>query len=159
MPAWDWRSWGAALWVLAIATIIRFINLGEPNKLVFDEVYYAQEGQQLLDHSVEFRTATNAAGQATASSADFVVHPPLGKWIIAAGIKLFEGNHSVTQAFAWRFTAALLGSIAVLIITRMARRLFRSTVLGCVAGLLMALDGMEFVLSRTAILDIFLMFF
>jgi dolichyl-phosphate-mannose-protein mannosyltransferase len=35
----------------------------------------------------------------------------------------------------------------------------RSTLLGCTAGLLMALDGLEFVLSRTGILDIFLMFF
>ena len=37
--------------------------------------------------------------------------------------------------------------------------MFGSTVLGCAAGLLMALDGMHFVLSRTALLDIFLMFF
>ena len=37
--------------------------------------------------------------------------------------------------------------------------MFRSTVLGATAGLLMALDGMHFVLSRTAILDIFVMFF
>src|SRR5262249_10508018 len=36
---------------------------------------------------------------------------------------------------------------------------FRSTVLACTAGLLMSLDGMHFVLSRTALLDIFLMFF
>ena len=41
---------------------------------------------------------------------------------------------------------------------RIARRMTRSTWLGCVAGLLLALDGLEFVLSRTAILDIFLMF-
>ena len=34
----------------------------------------------------------------------------------------------------------------------------RSTLLGCVAGLLMSLDGLELVLSRTAILDIFVMF-
>ncbi|HEY7146070.1 MAG TPA: phospholipid carrier-dependent glycosyltransferase, partial [Streptosporangiaceae bacterium] len=34
----------------------------------------------------------------------------------------------------------------------------RSTLLGCVAGLLLALDGLEFVLSRTALLDIFVMF-
>ncbi len=49
--------------------------------------------------------------------------------------------------------------LSVLILTRTARRMFRSTVLGCTAGLLMALDGMHFVLSRTAILDIFVMFF
>ena len=63
------------------------------------------------------------------------------------------------DAFGWRFMAAVCGVLSVLIMTRMARRMFRSTVLGAAAGLLMALDGMHFVLSRTAILDIFLMFF
>src|SRR6185312_2079478 len=48
---------------------------------------------------------------------------------------------------------------SILILIRVTRRMFRSTVLGCAAGLLMTLDGMEFVLSRTALLDIFLMFF
>src|SRR5258705_5735262 len=138
MPAWTWSSWAAAMWVTAIAAILRLIILGEPNKLVFDEVYYAQEGQQLLDHGVEWRYITDAAGQTTASQADFVVHPPLGKWIIAGGIKLFEGSDAVTQAFAWRFMAAVCGTLAVLIITRLARRLFRSARLGCVAGLLVA---------------------
>src|SRR5438874_1871572 len=51
------------------------------------------------------------------------------------------------------------GPLAILLICRIARRMTRSTLLGCVAGLLMALDGLEFVLSRTGILDIFLMFF
>jgi dolichyl-phosphate-mannose--protein O-mannosyl transferase len=55
--------------------------------------------------------------------------------------------------------AATFGVLSVLIMVRTARRMFRSTVLGCTAGLLMALDGMHFVLSRTAILDIFVMFF
>jgi dolichyl-phosphate-mannose-protein mannosyltransferase len=157
--AWTWWSWIGAIWVTAIAAIIRFVNLGQPNQVVFDEVYYANEGQQMLDHGVEWKTATDSAGHVTGSYADFVVHPPLGKWIIAAGIKLFEGSNSVTAAFGWRFMAAVCGTLAVLVITRVARRMFRSTVLGCAAGLLMALDGMEFVLSRTAILDIFLMFF
>jgi dolichyl-phosphate-mannose-protein mannosyltransferase len=37
---------------------------------------------------------------------------------------------------------------------RITQRMTTSTLLGCVAGLLMALDGLELVLSRTAILDI-----
>ena len=37
--------------------------------------------------------------------------------------------------------------------------MFGSTLLGAAAGLLVALDGMHVVLSRTALLDIFLMFF
>jgi dolichyl-phosphate-mannose--protein O-mannosyl transferase len=59
----------------------------------------------------------------------------------------------------WRLAPAIFGTLAVLIMCRVARRLTRSTLLGCTAGLLLALDGLEFVLSRTSILDIFLMFF
>jgi dolichyl-phosphate-mannose--protein O-mannosyl transferase len=154
MPPWQWQSWAAAAWVVAIAAVLRFVNLGLPRGMVFDEVYYATEGQELLDHGVEWRTETDSAGSVIGSRADFVVHPPLGKWIIGLGIKIF-GNES----FGWRVMAAVVGVLSILIIVRVARRMFRSTVLGCAAGLLMTLDGMHFVLSRTAILDIFLMFF
>jgi dolichyl-phosphate-mannose--protein O-mannosyl transferase len=158
-----WKSWAACGWVVVIAAILRFVNLGLPNSLVFDEVYYANEGQQLLDHGVEWRTETDAAGNVTNSFGDYVVHPPLGKWIISIGIKLFNNgwarSHGIDAAFAWRFTAALCGTLAVLMVTRIGRRMFKSTVLGCTAGLLMALDGFELVLSRTAILDIFVLFF
>jgi dolichyl-phosphate-mannose-protein mannosyltransferase len=153
-PAWTWRSWAVAGWVVTIAAILRFVNLGLPPGLVFDEVYYATEGAELLEHGVEWRTETDSAGSVIGSRADFVVHPPLGKWIIGLGIRAF-GN----DAFGWRCMAALAGVLSVLILTRTARRMFRSTVLGCTAGLLMALDGMHLVLSRTAILDIFVTFF
>ena len=60
--------------------------------------------------------------------------------------------------FGWRFGGGRRHP-AVLLLIRIARRMFRSTVLGCAAGLLMALDGFHLVLSRTALLDIFLLFF
>ena len=60
--------------------------------------------------------------------------------------------------FGWRFSVALIGSLSILMLARIVRRMTRSTLLGCVAGLLMALDGLELVLRRTAILDIFVMF-
>ena len=60
--------------------------------------------------------------------------------------------------FGWRFSVALIGTVSILMTARIARRMTGSTLLGCVAGLLLALDGLELVLSRTAILDIFLMF-
>jgi dolichyl-phosphate-mannose--protein O-mannosyl transferase len=162
-PRDGWKSWTAIAGVVLIAAILRFLRLGLPNSLVFDEVYYANEGQELLDHSVEWRTETDSAGHVTASFGDYVVHPPLGKWIIAAGIKLFNNGwartHGFDAAFGWRFGSAVCGTLAVLMIIRIGRRMFRSTVLGCMAGLLMALDGFELVLSRTAILDIFVLFF
>jgi dolichyl-phosphate-mannose--protein O-mannosyl transferase len=61
-------------------------------------------------------------------------------------------------AFAWRISSVVFGSLAILFLARAARRLFRSNLLGTLAGLLLALDGLEFVQSRLALLDIFLMF-
>jgi dolichyl-phosphate-mannose--protein O-mannosyl transferase len=85
---------------------------------------------------------------------EYVVQPEMGKLLIAVGEWMFGLN-----SFGWRFSSALFGSLAILLMCRIARRMTRSTLLGCIAGLLMALDGLEFVLSRTGILDIFLMFF
>jgi dolichyl-phosphate-mannose-protein mannosyltransferase len=45
------------------------------------------------------------------------------------------------------------------VMCRLARRLTGSTALGLVAGLLLSFDGLHFVLSRLALLDIFLAFF
>jgi dolichyl-phosphate-mannose--protein O-mannosyl transferase len=82
-----------------------------------------------------------------------VVHPPFGKILIAGGEWAFG-----LSPFGWRCATAVVGSLAILVLARTARRMTRSTLLGCVAGLLLALDGLEFVMSRTALLDIFVMF-
>ena len=73
--------------------------------------------------------------------------------MIAIGEQLFGFT-----PFGWRFMVAVAGTLAVLMIARIGRRLFRSTLLGCVAGLLLTVDGLDFVHSRTALLDLLLMF-
>ena len=83
-----------------------------------------------------------------------MVQPEVGKLLIAVGEWMFGLN-----SLGWRFARAVFGSLAILLMCRVARRITRSTLLGCVAGLLLSLDGLEFVLSRSGILDIFLMFF
>ena len=140
----DSMSWLATGVVVLIAGVLRLYNLRHPPGKIFDELYYATEGQSLLQHGVEW-------GE---EGPKYVVHPPLGKWCIALGEWLFGYNE-----FGWRISAAMAGIVCVLMMVRIARRLFRSTILGCAAGLLLALDGMHFVLSRTALLDIFLVFF
>ena len=73
----------------------------------------------------------------------FIVHPPLGKWFIAIGEYLFGYN-----SLGWRFPSAVAGTLAVVLLARLVRRMTRSTLLGLVAGLLLALDGLRFALSR-----------
>jgi dolichyl-phosphate-mannose--protein O-mannosyl transferase len=142
----DRHSWLATGFVTLIAALVRLYNLDFPPGKIFDETYYATEAQGLLQHGVEWDFDNNVP--------KYVVHPPLGKWCIALGEKIFGYDE-----FGWRISAAVAGIISVLMLVRIARRMFQSTVLGCAAGLLMAFDGMHFVMSRVALLDIFLMLF
>lgn len=131
-------GWLGPLAVAIFAGLLRFNRLTIPDKIIFDEKYYPGHAWDLLHHGAE---------------RGFVVHPPVGKWMIGVGEQLYG-----LTPFGWRFSAALIGALSVLIIARLARRMTRSTLLGCIAGLLLALDGLHFVLSRTGLLDIFLMF-
>jgi dolichyl-phosphate-mannose--protein O-mannosyl transferase len=142
----DPRSWLATAVVVAIAGILRLVGLNQPKGKIFDEIYYATDAHSLLIHGFEWDEKNNTAA--------YVVHPPLGKWMIALGEWVFGYNE-----VGWRVSAAVVGTLSVLLLVRIARRMFQSTVLGCAAGLLMALDGFHLTLSRTALLDIFLLFF
>jgi dolichyl-phosphate-mannose-protein mannosyltransferase len=168
-PLPDDRPWGwlGPLLVTAFGTFLRFNRLQVPRALIFDETYYVKDAWSVLQHGVELNLVPNAnaiiqaghtnifaACDGTAACGEYVVQPEMGKLLIAWGEAMFGLN-----SFGWRFASALFGSLAILLMCRIARRLTRSTLLGCLAGLLMALDGLEFVLSRTGILDIFLMFF
>ena len=126
------------------AAFTRFWNLATPTGFVFDEVYYVDGAKDYLKYGVEIDK----------SSPEFIVHPPIGKWIISIGIKIFGDNE-----FGWRFMGALLGTLAIALIYLVAKKLFNSYFLATSAASLMALDGLHLVLSRTALLDIFLTFF
>jgi len=160
-PDGGWRGWFGPLAVTALAGVLRFWNLGQPHAFVFDETYYAKDAFSLLKFHYE-RTFVDGANDKIlaghlnvfANSPEFVVHPPLGKWIIAIGEQLFGMN-----PFGWRFSVAVLGTLSVLILARVVRRMTRSTLIGTIAGFCLAIDGLHLVMSRTALLDLPLSFF
>jgi dolichyl-phosphate-mannose-protein mannosyltransferase len=154
-------GWAGPLLVTLFGAFLRFDRLGTPHAVVFDETYYVPDAYGILTHGVEINHVKNVNALLVrgdthilvGTTGEYVAHPPLGKIMIAVGEWLFG-----LTPFGWRFAVALVGSLAILMTARIARRMTRSTLLGCIAGLLLALDGLEFVLSRTAILDIFVMF-
>ncbi|MFQ1003593.1 dolichyl-phosphate-mannose--protein mannosyltransferase [Modestobacter sp. SSW1-42] len=130
--------------VLAVVTLVtRLWDIRYPAELVFDEAYYPPEAAEMLEYGYEANRGYT-----------FIVHPPLGKWLIAIGEQLFGDN-----ALGWRVPSAVAGTIAVVVLVRLARRLTGSTLLGLIAGLLMALDGFSFSLGRIGLLDVFLQLF
>jgi dolichyl-phosphate-mannose--protein O-mannosyl transferase len=166
LPSDRLRGWLLPLAVTILAGIARFWRISRPGghsmssakALVFDETYYAHDSWTLLHHGVE------ANGPGTGPG--FVVHPPLGKWMMAVGEVLFDHGKTVmfhntiypASPLSFRFSGAVVGTLAILMVARLARRMFHSTALGVIAGVLLSLDGLEFVQSRTAMLDIYLMF-
>ena len=161
MPTDRLRGWVVTLVVAVIAFLLRLPNLAYPNKLVFDETYYAKDAYSLLKFGYERNWPENANAQITSGNVDvlqktaeFVVHPPVGKWLIAFGEHVFG-----MTSFGWRVAPLVFGTLLVLVLVRLVRRVSRSTLVGGLAGLLLAVDGLAFVMSRTALLDVFVAFF
>ena len=133
--------------ITVLATVTRFLNLGSPTDAgtpIFDEKHYAPQAWQVLhNHGVEDNPGFG-----------LVVHPPVGKQLIAIGEAIFGYN-----GVGWRFTGALLGVVMVALVMRIVRRISRSTLVGAIAGVLVICDGVSFVAARTALLDGILTFF
>ncbi len=163
MPPDRGTGWVATLAVTALAGFLRFWHLGTPRVFAFDETYYAKDAWSLWHHGYARNWVEDAndkilagapVGEQQTGAVSFVVHPELGKWLIGAGEQLFG-----MDPFGWRVASAVVGTLMVLVMVRLARRLTGSTLLGCVAGLLLCVDGMHLVLSRMALLDVFAAFF
>ena len=125
-PRWGWLA--PALIVL-VAGILRFYNLAHPNAIVFDETYYAKDAYSYVYYGYELSwskdaNASFAAGHPSGlltDSPEYVVHPPLGKWMIAAGMAIFGDNNP----FGWRVSAAVIGTLSVALIAYVGWLLFR----------------------------------
>lgn len=137
-------------------------NLGYPAKLVFDETYYVKDALTLSleGHEKNWPGDANLAFESGQvfdylSEGAFVVHPPLGKWLIAAGMWLAGPQ----QSYGWRLSTALFGVATVALLMLVAKQLFGSNSMALISGFLMAIDGVAITLSRTALLDGTLTFF
>ena len=134
----------APLFIALASLVLRLFNLASPKGYIFDEVYYVDGARDFLKYGVEVSGA----------NPEFIVHPPVGKWLIAGGIQLFGDNE-----FGWRFATALFGALLILLFARLVHVLFYSPLLTALGAALMSLDGLQLVHSRTALLDLFLTFF
>lgn len=156
-----WR-WLAPALITVFAFVVRVVNLGDPHQLIFDETYYVKDSwsQWVLGfpstwpEGADERFAAGDTGFFTGVGS-YVVHPPLGRVFIGAGMALFGAD----TATGWRIAAVVFGTATVLAVYLFARTLTGSIVFASAASGLMAIDGLGIVLSRVALLDVFLTFF
>jgi dolichyl-phosphate-mannose--protein O-mannosyl transferase len=163
-------GWLAPIAVMVTAFALRMYHLGTPKRFAFDETYYAKDAWSLLNNGYAQTYLADVDGNTKNKIDDDIlaghvhdvwtgdpsmaVHPEVGKWLIGLGEKAFG-----MDPFGWRIASAVVGALMVLVMCRLLRRMTGSTVLGCIGGILLMFDGLHFVLSRLALLDIFVAFF
>lgn len=108
------------------------------NSSYFDEIYHARTAYENL-HGMKAYENT---------------HPPLGKLLIAVGIKVFG-----LSPFGWRIVGTLFGIAMLPIIYLFALQLFRRTGYAATATVLFAADFMHFTQTRIATIDVYGVFF
>jgi dolichyl-phosphate-mannose-protein mannosyltransferase len=124
-----------AIALVAFAT--RFWNLDGTADVVFDEVYYPKFAQNYLRGETLFDA-----------------HPPLAKYIIAIGIKIFG-----YAPFGYRCMTALAGSLLPLITYELFWQLSDRRGWAWLAGWFIAMDGLLLVESRFGLINIYILLF
>jgi dolichyl-phosphate-mannose-protein mannosyltransferase len=148
-PLVNGRHWTAIDTVLvaaltALAGGLRFSGITRPGAFVFDEFYASDACLYVFGPEGHCLTETEIS----------VVHPPLGKWLIGVGIRLFGFTPG-----GWRLAPLVAGALSVALLYLLARRLLGSTLAASLAAGFLAFDFLHFVMSRTAMLDVFVVFF
>jgi dolichyl-phosphate-mannose--protein O-mannosyl transferase len=131
-----------------VAVALYAPRLEVPSQYMFDEVYHAF-----------------TAGQYVAGNPDAYVwnrptprphvaymwnHPPAGVLLISGGILLWGD-----VPFGWRFASVIFGAAGIVLTYRVALAFTRDRLAAVLAASLLLLDGLYFVQSRIAMLDIF----
>jgi len=143
MPSDRLRGWLVTVLLTVVGGFTRIWRVGsatDHGTPLFDEKYYAVQAAEVArNNGVEDNQAYGV-----------VAHPPLGKQLIALGEKI--AGYTPT---GWRLASVVAGTIVIFLMIRVVRRMTRSTLMGALAGVLIICDGVSYVQSRTALLDVF----
>lgn len=134
MPARrPWTAVAVPLAIVVVAALLRMVDLGHVDRVHFDESYYAHDAKALVDRGVEVERPA---------------HPPVGKWVLAAGIATLGFD-----PVGWRIGSAVAGTVTVLATYLAGLLLLRDRWLAGAAALLVAVDGLAITTSRIGMLD------
>jgi len=108
------------------------------NGTYFDEIYHARTAYE-LEEGIKVYEWT---------------HPPLGKVIIALGVRVFG-----MTPFGWRVMGTTFGVLMLPLLYIFARKLFRKPMWAAFATALFAVDFMHYAQTRIATIDTYITFF
>jgi dolichyl-phosphate-mannose--protein O-mannosyl transferase len=124
--------------LFVVSEALFVVHLGYPAHENFDEFHYVKAARNLLFH------VSNSNWE----------HPPLAKYLIAAGMKIWGD-----RPFGWRMMPTLFGSLTLVGIYLWARLLFRSDRAALWVAVVTLVNQFLFVTARIAMLDVFMFAF
>ena len=149
------KEWLLIVILLLAANITRFYHFGQPNQIVFDEVYFPKFATDYFKGAYYFD-----------------IHPPLAKLMMAGSAKLFGISLPTNFAFKnisqtypdnsykfLRLIVSIFGVFLILGVYFLTKELFRNKWPAFLAGLFAVFDNALLVQSRVILTDIFLLAF
>lgn len=136
--------------VLISTFLLRIFMLGSPPEMYFDEVYHAFTAKLVKNGDVKAWEWWNPHPEGFAYE---WTHPPVSKYLMAIGMIVFGEN-----ALGWRAPAAVFGTLAILLVFLIGKKMFNQKV-GILSAFVFGFDGLSIVLSRMGMNDIYLVTF
>lgn len=133
-----YKKHGLLVNVLLIALVLRLLYLNAIASMVFDENFYIPAAKSILANGVDPN----------------IEHPPLAKFILAASIFIFGDS-----PLSWRIFPVIFSLAATAFFYFIVLELTRNRRLAALSAVLLAFDPLDIVMSRTAMLDIFMLAF
>jgi dolichyl-phosphate-mannose-protein mannosyltransferase len=132
--------------IVIITLVMHFSIINDVKVPILDEVYYAgyypeQQGD------LHYGDAYNILSLHSDARPE---HPPLAKLLIAASIAVLGDN-----AMGWRTSAVVFGTISIVLLYFICRRLNMSRRAANIATFLFAFENFSFMLASIAMLDVF----
>lgn len=138
--------------LLLVSFLIRLFSIDYPHTYVFDEVYYPFTAQEYLKGN---RQAWEYWAKAPKDHAYAWVNPPLAQEIMALSMFLTRS----TESWSFRLPGVVLGTTSIYLVFILGKLLFRNSSLALLCAFIFSLDGLLFVQSRIAMIDIYLVTF
>jgi dolichyl-phosphate-mannose--protein O-mannosyl transferase len=139
------RRPGITALLLGVVSLVLFLaGIGKPETVYYDEGYFVAEA----------RTFVLQAPNSSTQIPPPLARPPLGKMLMAVGMKAAGDN-----PFGWRVASAFCGALTLAGVYLWAFLLLRDARLALVAAGLTLFNNFLFVMSRVAMMDASLMAF
>ncbi len=141
-------------------------NLYTPNEQIFDEIYHARTAKEFIDGTNPYEWTHPHLGKLIIAVGILAMHQ-INRFLEAIGLRHFNpatspppgavpvGVFDGFDAFGWRISSLVFGSLTLVVVYILTRRLFRSRRVATLATGILALDGVYFVQSRIAMLNIY----